>query len=161
MPGGSLSPYGAELAAMLTYLAAPAQQQQVAAKAPLDGASWSQALAAYFGCVPRVRARVQLAAGVSVARARDAPAMQDAAPMACAHFIPRRSVYKGYQNHSIKTVIANVAAGKVYPETGDAQDTQANSLCKVCGLWRWSSPCDAVGWAAPACAAVVLTRRVC
>lgn len=39
--------------------------------------------------------------------------------------------YKGYRNHSIKTLLANVEAGKQYPETGDSQDTQANSLCKV------------------------------
>lgn len=32
---------------------------------------------------------------------------------------------------SIKSLIAAVEAGKKYPETGDAQDTQANSMCKV------------------------------
>lgn len=48
MPSGSLSPYGAELAAMLTHLAAPGQQAQVRDKASLSGNSWAQALAAYF-----------------------------------------------------------------------------------------------------------------
>jgi hypothetical protein len=42
-----------------------------------------------------------------------------------------RDTYKGYKNHSIKTLLANIEAGKQYPETGDDQDTQANSLCKV------------------------------
>lgn len=90
MPSGSLSPYGAELAAMLTFLSQPAQQQVVQAKQPFQGTAWSTALATYF-----------------------------------------RDVYKGYKNHSIKTLLANVEAGKQYPETGDSQDTQANSLCKV------------------------------
>jgi hypothetical protein len=40
-------------------------------------------------------------------------------------------VYAGYKNKSVKSVIANIEAGKVYPATGDAEDTQANSLCKV------------------------------
>lgn len=37
----------------------------------------------------------------------------------------------GYRNKSIKSLIANVEAGKHYPDTGDAADTQANMLCKV------------------------------
>jgi hypothetical protein len=40
-------------------------------------------------------------------------------------------VYAGYKNKSVKSVIANIEAGKAYPATGDAEDTQANSLCKV------------------------------
>eukprot|EP00878_Enallax_costatus_P019783 GHUV01020885.1.p1 GENE.GHUV01020885.1~~GHUV01020885.1.p1 ORF type:complete len:325 (+),score=106.22 GHUV01020885.1:330-1304(+) len=90
MPSGSLSPYGAELAALLEYFSAPEQKQQVATHAPFDGPSWAKALAAYF-----------------------------------------KDVYPGYKNKSIKSLIANVDAGKAYPETGDSQDTQANSLCKV------------------------------
>lgn len=53
-----------------------------------------------------------------------------------------RDTYKGYKNHSIKTLLANLEEGKQYPETGDSQDTQANSLCKVNRLkshfGRWS-----------------------
>lgn len=90
MPSGSLSPYGAELGAMLTFLAQPAQQKLLQAKQPIQGSSWAVALATYF-----------------------------------------KDVYKGYRNHSIKTLLANVEEGKQYPETGDPQDTQANSLCKV------------------------------
>lgn len=48
-----------------------------------------------------------------------------------------RDTYKGYKNHSIKTLLANIEAGKQYPETGDDQDTQANSLCKVVGAGGW------------------------
>jgi hypothetical protein len=40
-------------------------------------------------------------------------------------------VYAGYKNKSVKSLIANIEAGKAYPATGDAKDTQANSLCKV------------------------------
>lgn len=90
MPSGSLSPYGAELGAMLTFLAQPAQQKLLQAKQPIQGSSWAVALATYF-----------------------------------------KDVYKGYRNHSIKTLLANVEEGKQYPETGDSQDTQANSLCKL------------------------------
>lgn len=90
MPSGSLSPYGAESAAMLQFLSQPAQQQLLAAKQSFQGSSWAAALASYF-----------------------------------------RDTYKGYRNHSIKTLLANVEAGKQYPETGDSQDTQANSLCKA------------------------------
>jgi hypothetical protein len=91
MPSGSLSPYGGELHALLRYMSQPAQQQQLASKSPLDGASWATALAGYF-----------------------------------------QDVYAGYKNKSVKTLIANIEAGKQYPATGDAEDTQANSLCKVC-----------------------------
>jgi hypothetical protein len=38
----------------------------------------------------------------------------------------------GYRNKSIKTLIANLEAGKSYPDVGDDADTQANMLCKVC-----------------------------
>jgi hypothetical protein len=48
MPSGSLSPYGAELAAMVTFLSQPAQQQLVQAKQPFQGSSWASALATYF-----------------------------------------------------------------------------------------------------------------
>lgn len=90
MPTGSASPYGAELHAVLKYLADPAQKQQVTNKVALDGNSWAQALVSYF-----------------------------------------KDVYAGYRNHSIKNMIANVEAGKAFPETGDPADTQADSLCKV------------------------------
>lgn len=42
-----------------------------------------------------------------------------------------KDTYPGYKNHSIKSLLAHVEAGKEYPDTGDDQDTQANSLCKV------------------------------
>uniref|UniRef100_A0A383VKV4 ADP-ribosylglycohydrolase n=1 Tax=Tetradesmus obliquus TaxID=3088 RepID=A0A383VKV4_TETOB len=42
-----------------------------------------------------------------------------------------KDVYAGYKNKSVKSVIANIEAGKAYPATGDAEDTQANSLCKL------------------------------
>lgn len=48
MPSGSLSPYGGELHALLRYLAAPEQKQQVTDHVPVDGPSWAKALAAYF-----------------------------------------------------------------------------------------------------------------
>jgi hypothetical protein len=56
-----------------------------------------------------------------------------------------RDTYKGYKNHSIKTLLANLEEGKQYPETGDSQDTQANSLCKVSmlGTCHWQSNCQA------------------
>ncbi len=38
--------------------------------------------------------------------------------------------YDGYKNHASKTLIANLAAGKIYPECG-ADDSQANCLVKV------------------------------
>jgi hypothetical protein len=98
MPSGSLSPYGAELAAMLTYLSQPAQQQLLQDKQPIQGSTWAAALATYF-----------------------------------------KDVYKGYKNHSIKTLIANIEAGNKYPETGDSQDTQANSLCKVRLTLAWQA----------------------
>eukprot|EP00882_Tetradesmus_deserticola_P033917 GHRQ01038788.1.p1 GENE.GHRQ01038788.1~~GHRQ01038788.1.p1 ORF type:complete len:169 (+),score=54.80 GHRQ01038788.1:10-516(+) len=42
-----------------------------------------------------------------------------------------RDVYAGYRNKSVKSLLANIEEGRVYPATGDAEDTQANSLCKV------------------------------
>lgn len=41
------------------------------------------------------------------------------------------SLTRSYKNKSIKSVIANLEAGKRYPATGDETDTQANMLCKV------------------------------
>jgi len=38
-----------------------------------------------------------------------------------------KDYYKGYKNHSIKTLIATLDAGKQDPAGGDEQDTQANS----------------------------------
>lgn len=60
-----------------------------------------------------------------------------------------RDTYKGYKNHSIKALLANLEAGKQYPETGDSQDTQANSLCKVNRLEKslWQMECQiGRGW---------------
>lgn len=48
MPSGSLSPYGAELHALLGHLAQPAQAAAVAAKGSLDGSAWAAALASFF-----------------------------------------------------------------------------------------------------------------
>eukprot|EP00882_Tetradesmus_deserticola_P009155 GHRQ01009657.1.p1 GENE.GHRQ01009657.1~~GHRQ01009657.1.p1 ORF type:complete len:356 (+),score=159.95 GHRQ01009657.1:262-1329(+) len=42
-----------------------------------------------------------------------------------------RDVYAGYRNKSVKSLLANIEEGRVYPATGDAEDTQANSLCKL------------------------------
>jgi hypothetical protein len=83
MPSGALSPYGAEVAALLGYL-------DSRGAAGVQGDSWSAALAGYF-----------------------------------------TSTYPGYKNKSVKTLIANLEAGKKYPEAGDEADTQANMLCKV------------------------------
>lgn len=115
MPSGSLSPYGAELAAMLTFLSQPAQQQVVAAKQVIDGNSWALGLASYI-----------------------------------------KDVYKGYRNHSIKNMIANIEAGKRHPETGDPQDTQADSLCKVRGTGAAMAVCGGV--MAPVAAGLQLER---
>lgn len=41
------------------------------------------------------------------------------------------NTYPGYKNKSIKSLIANLEAGKQYPQTGDDADTQANMLCKL------------------------------
>jgi hypothetical protein len=90
MPSGSLSPYGAEVHALLRYLAQPDQQQVISSKAPINGPSWQRSLAAHF-----------------------------------------KDFYQGYKNHSIKTLIANLDAGKQYPAAGDENDTQADSMCKV------------------------------
>jgi len=89
MPSGSLSPYGAEVAALLQYV------DTNAAKDGFQGATWAPALGAYFS-----------------------------------------TVYAGYKNKSIKTLISNLEAGKRYPAVGDETDTQANMLCKVRLLWE-------------------------
>lgn len=83
MPSGALTPYGAELAALLTYANARGP-------AGVSGATWAPALAKYF-----------------------------------------TSTYQGYRNKSVKTLIANLEAGKAYPATGDGADTQADMICKV------------------------------
>lgn len=91
IPLGSLSPYGAELHAMLRFLAQPERLESSRPRhASLDGAQWAAALGRHFS-----------------------------------------EVYSGYKNKSVKTVVANLALGKTYPETGDSSDSQANSLCKV------------------------------
>ncbi|KAF6253565.1 ADP-ribosylation/Crystallin J1 [Scenedesmus sp. NREL 46B-D3] len=42
-----------------------------------------------------------------------------------------KDVYAGYKNKSVKSLLANIEEGRAYPATGDAEDTQANSLCKL------------------------------